>query len=154
VIATTGDRNCNKMSHQPELCLKWRNLYNYWAEPSKHPQHCTVHLFYCCLVRTTQKPLPPLLFRNLSNGLFTKNLFRGNSFTNSLPSNGYICNTAPFLRLLVLNSLQTYPFSFLKIPARGVFLWVVLSCGDHSPTATTAPSLSALVPSGSLLKRQ
>jgi hypothetical protein len=35
VIVTTGDWNCNKRCYQPERCLKWVNLYNYWAEPSK-----------------------------------------------------------------------------------------------------------------------
>jgi hypothetical protein len=34
--------------------------------------------------------------------------------------------------------------SFPSVPALDVVLWFGLSLGDHSPTATTAPSLSAI----------
>jgi hypothetical protein len=61
---------------------------------------------------------------------------------------------APFLMLFVPNSLLAYHCSFFPVgSARDVFLWVGLSCrGDYSSTVTTAPSLSALVPSVSLIR--
>jgi hypothetical protein len=62
------------------------------------------------------------------------------------------CHIAPSLRLFVSNSPTEYHLSFFpKVSALDVFLWLVsFCCGGYSPTATT--SLSALVPSGSLLR--
>jgi hypothetical protein len=44
--------------------------------------------------------------------------------------------------------------SFPRFLLRDVFLWLGISHGDHSPTATTAPSLMALVPSDTLTRFQ
>jgi hypothetical protein len=65
------------------------------------------------------------------------------------------CHIAPFLRLSVRTSLSMYHRSFFsEVSARYIFLWLGFSCGDYSPTAPTAPSLRALVPSGSLIRYQ
>jgi hypothetical protein len=64
------------------------------------------------------------------------------------------CHIVPSLMLFVQNSLPVYHRSFFsEVSARDVFLWLdFFNCGDFSPTAPTAPSLRALVPSGSLIR--
>jgi hypothetical protein len=75
-----------------------------------------------------------------------------------MASSGFTCHTAPSLRLFVSNSLTVYHRSLLsELPARDV---TSLGCsgfppffrGVRSPTTTTAPSLRALVPSGTLIR--
>jgi hypothetical protein len=75
-----------------------------------------------------------------------------------LPSNGSVGHTAPSLRLIILDSLQTYRHFFSKGCVCDVCDWPRLpfpwlgSHGDYSPTAPTAPSLRPLNLSGSLIR--
>jgi hypothetical protein len=57
---------------------------------------------------------------------------------------------APFLRLFVPNSLTVY-HPFEDCLSAFSALWIGVPCGGHFSTAITAPFLSALVPSSSLV---
>jgi hypothetical protein len=61
--------------------------------------------------------------------------------------------TAPSLSLFVPNSLTVSRHSFLPRAVLGTSV-IGLSHGDHSPSATTVPSLDQLVLSGSLISYQ
>jgi hypothetical protein len=70
-----------------------------------------------------------------------------------LPSNRSTCHIPPSLRLFIPNSLQIYRyFLFSKGCACDICDWSqlpslwLISQGDYSPTAPTAPSLRLLVP--------
>jgi hypothetical protein len=75
---------------------------------------------------------------------------------------GQIRHSTPSLRLFVPNSLRVHHFSFLlrflivtslSLIVSGFFSFFLLY-DVHSPTTTTAPSLRALVPSGTLIRFQ
>jgi hypothetical protein len=70
-----------------------------------------------------------------------------------LPHGG-LRHTAPSLRLFVPNSLTVSRHSFLLRALLATFVAGVLFRGDHSPTATSAPSLDQLVPSDPLISYQ
>jgi hypothetical protein len=67
---------------------------------------------------------------------------------------GRLRHTAPSLRLFISNSLTVSHHSFLPRAVLATFVAGVLFHSDHSPTATSAPSLDQLVPSGSLISYQ
>jgi hypothetical protein len=76
-----------------------------------------------------------------------------------LPSNESACKFAPSLQLLVPNSLRAFHhLFFFEGCACNVCDWPLLpspwlgSHGYYSATAPTAPSVRALVPSGSLIR--
>jgi hypothetical protein len=76
-------------------------------------------------------------------------------FLNFISSHmGRLCHTAPFLRLFIPNSITVSHNSFLPSAVLATFVVVVLFRGDHSLTATSAPSLDQLVPNGSLIRYQ
>jgi hypothetical protein len=76
-------------------------------------------------------------------------------FLNSISSRmGRLCHTAPSLRLFIQDSLTVSCHSFLSRAVLATFVADVLFCCDHSPTATSAPSLDQVVPSGSLITYQ
>jgi hypothetical protein len=76
-----------------------------------------------------------------------------------LPSNGSARYSAPFLRLFVMNSLPVYhhffPSEFCVCDVCGrshlPSPWLI-SHGDYSPVAPSAPSLRPLIPSSSLMR--
>jgi hypothetical protein len=60
---------------------------------------------------------------------------------------------SPSLRLFVPNSLTVYHRSFFSEgSARDIFLWLGIFCLSAVPTNTAAPSLSAIVPSATLIR--
>jgi hypothetical protein len=64
------------------------------------------------------------------------------------------CHNALSLRIFVPSSLTVYHRSFFsEYSVRDVNLWLGLSRGDHSPTATKAPTLRELFPIDSLISQ-
>jgi hypothetical protein len=79
---------------------------------------------------------------------------RSLKFLNVITSRiGRLRHTAPSLRLFVPNGLTVCHLSFLPWDVLATSV-IGVSSGDHSPTATSAPSLDQLVPSSSLISYQ
>jgi hypothetical protein len=112
----------------------WEHACPQWCQPATTAYTCLLQI--CCLAANVVSL----------------------SVSRSLSSNGYTRYIAPTLWAFVPNSLQAYRhFFFSKGCACDVCDWSqlpspwLISHGDYSPTAPTAPSLRLLVPSGSLI---